>query len=118
MSAAVEHKDANGIFEHVSESFRRGQDDKAAFRRRGENAISSGLVTEIPVWDISVEDLPEGAGTANVRFRFKAKGAGIGENSFIGKGVFVRDPDGQWRLQTFGVYLPTNERDEFTVQGL
>jgi hypothetical protein len=118
MSEGVHERNSNKIFQHVSESFRYGSSDKAALRHRGEQAQETGQVTDIPIWDVNVQPIPKGATTATVIFRFKVNGNALRENQFLCRTQFVKDPDGQWRLQGFEVFPPTGLKDSYSVPGL
>jgi hypothetical protein len=119
MSAGVHEGNLNKVFEHISDSLRVGSTDKAQLRRQADRARQSDDVTEIPIWDVSVEPIQKGDTKAHVRFRFKVNGNLFKQgNQFLCKATFVRDPDGQWRLQSFDVFMPPNERDPISVPGM
>lgn len=118
MSAGVRDRNLDRTFNHVSSSFRLGGADKARLRSAGESAQQRGDVTEIPFWDIDIESIDKETGKAIVNFRFKVIGNRISENQFICEATFTRDPDGEWRLQTFRVFPPTGKKDEYQVPGL
>jgi hypothetical protein len=112
MSEGVREKDLDRSFRHVSDSFHVGQSGKAQFRSLADQAVRSGQVTDIAVWDVVIEPIGKDDTKAKVRFRFKPKGGAFrDEVHFIGKAVFVREADGQWRLLSFEVFIPPNERD-------
>ena len=113
MSAGVKARDTNRIFAHVSEEFRLGSLDKAAFRSHTDRIIQSGYVEEVEMWDfkpIQVERTAGGKQTATILFSVKPKGQFGSEAFYQCKAVFVRDPEG-WRLQTFNIYDPLRNPD-------
>jgi hypothetical protein len=119
MSAGVRDRNLDLTFRHVSDSFRYGSQGKAQFRARGDEALRSGQVTEIPIWDVNFESLDPEAGKAVVNVRFKVLGSALGDqNQFLGEATFAREADGQWRMTKFRVFSPTGKKDEFHVQGL
>jgi signal transduction histidine kinase len=51
MAAAVKTRNLDQIFSHISESFRFGSLNKAAFRRKAEEALNARQVAEVVVWE-------------------------------------------------------------------
>jgi hypothetical protein len=103
MAAAVKKRDTKAIFAHVSDSFTSDDPEpvtKAQFERRVDDLLKNGVVQDLVIWD---EKFPDDSG--KVEFMAKPKGPGIpNEIGFRVRAVFVRDPDGQWRLKSFEVY--------------
>jgi hypothetical protein len=100
MAAAVRTRDLDRIFSHISEQFQVEDKDKAVFRRYVEDRFR--LVDELAVWG---EAFPDDTGT--VTFHAKPKGSQVPEQlQVVVRAQFVRDPDGQWRLRTFELFLP------------
>ena len=119
MSAGVRERNLDRTFRHVSDSFRYGTQGKAQFRARGDEAVRSGQVTDIPIWDINFESLDSEAGQAVVILRFKVTGDALrDQNQFIGKLTFKREADREWRMTDVRVYPPTGTKDEFHIPGL
>jgi hypothetical protein len=118
MSDGVRERNLRKTFEHVSESFKAGMAGKSNLMQIGEQAQQAGRVEEIPIWDIKVDDVGKEDTKAKAEFRIKVKGSALAENQFLVRAFFVRDPDGQWRLQTFEVYSPTGFADRIPVPGL
>lgn len=118
MSDGVREHNLNKTFEHVSESFRYGTSGKSTLRQIGEQAQQAGRVDEIPIWDIRIDAIGKGDAKAKAEFRVKIKGSALAENQFLVRSYFVRDSDGQWRLQSFEVFSPTGFADRMPVPGL
>jgi hypothetical protein len=116
MKAAVKARESNRIFAHISDRFRLGGLDKAGFRALVERALSQGLIHELEIWDIT--DPPDGwprdGRPARVSFMAKPKGGPvfIRDEHFRVEADFVRDPDGQWRLQGFRLFNPLVDTDK------
>lgn len=118
MSDGVRERNLAKTFQHVSDSFRYGTAGKETLQREGEQAQQDGRVTEIPIWDIKVDDVKENDTKVKAEFRIKVKGSAFAENQFLVRSYFVREADGQWRLESFKVYSPTGFADEMPVPGL
>jgi hypothetical protein len=123
---SIEARDLNKFFGHVSDRFHYGTSDKAKFRSVMEQYRSAGQIQSVRVWDIQVEKYPGQEGNPpdemTVRFRFKVTGhygGGPQEGMFTCRTVFVRDPDGEWRLKGFEVYpLVGDQSSVMQVPGL
>jgi ketosteroid isomerase-like protein len=108
MAAAVQAKDLEGIFRHISDEFDWQGDTKPVFRSGAQHALDSGFISEVVVWDFQSPQVKPGKGSdkgsATVEFKVKAKGS-FGETSPYLRctATFVEDPDGQWRLKGFVV---------------
>jgi hypothetical protein len=115
MGDAVKARNAEGIFKHVANDFKfRGQ-DRATFRRSTETVLSRGLIDEVVIYG---ETWPEGSNerTLLVDFMAKPKGGGLGEQpAYPVKAKFVREEDGQWRMQTFDVYNPVLQKERMEI---
>jgi hypothetical protein len=118
MSDGVRERNLNRVFNNVSESFRYGTANKSQLRQAAEHAQQIGTVDELATWDLNLGEVNKEDAKATIEFRFKIKGNAMGENQFLCRGHFVRDPDGQWRLAGFEVYPPTGFKDEYRVPGL
>jgi hypothetical protein len=109
MAAGVKARDADAIFKHIAADLRfRGQ-DRAAFRNYVETALRRGLIGELEVWDFH---WPKGGDekTLPVEFSAKPKGGVVPDGAYyLVRAKFVREADGQWRLQSFDVYNPAVE---------
>lgn len=126
MARAVAAKNADGVVEHLSEDFRVQYFDKKAIRAQADLSMKKNEVQSVEVWEFesSVEpdvqtliamNLKEEDAQARVRdhtalegtFKAKPKGEFTGDAAFYYiRAIFVRDPDGQWRLRTFQVQHP------------
>jgi ketosteroid isomerase-like protein len=115
MAGNVRTRNIAAIFSHISEDFRRGKEN---FRRLAESHIQRGDVDSVVVWDLQfpdefrtpVEVSGRRAEGAQVFFRVNTHG-GISEGwQARVEALFVRDPDGQWRLLDFRLFDPlTNQ---------
>jgi ketosteroid isomerase-like protein len=121
MAGAVQARDLDRIFRHISESFRLGGADRAAFRREVENVFSRNLVERVEVWNFQFPDdfrEKRGSGPAaeeSARVEFFAKPfGGVADNAtyYLVRARMRRDPDGQWRLQTYQVFNPYSGSNE------
>jgi hypothetical protein len=116
MSDGVRERNLDKVFQHVSDSFRYGTRSKAQLREAGDRELQQ--LTEIPIWDVTIHDVGKDDATATADFGVKAKGPNIPEHQFNCRARFVRDPDGQWRLQGFELFLPPGFKDSFQVPRL
>jgi ketosteroid isomerase-like protein len=110
MSEGVRNHDMNRVFINVSESFRVQSADKAALRKVADAGQQSGQVTEIKLSNIEVQPIESGARNATAEFQVKIEGPQ--QLFFRCRAVFVKDPDGQWRLQSFQVFNPAADMNQ------
>ncbi|MFO0846330.1 MAG: hypothetical protein U0797_28800 [Gemmataceae bacterium] len=102
MAAAVRARNTDGIFRHISDTFRLQGQNKAGFRGFVEGALRGGGVTELEVWNVQVTD-DNGA----VSLLAKPKGRLPGTDAYyLVRARFVKESDGQWRLDSFQVFNP------------
>jgi hypothetical protein len=119
MSAGVQSRNLNAVFANISESFRKGGTSKAALRSLADKAQMSHQVDEVVIWGIEMDRVPKDSKPVDVDFLFKVKGSLSSGEFFRGKATFVRDADGQWRMQTFDVFNPAAEsRTPIAIPGL
>jgi hypothetical protein len=119
MSEGVQHRDLNSVFRNVSDSFQVGQTDKAKLRSLAESAQNSGQVTNLKIWEVQLQPIEPGAKNATVEFNFKIEGSFNNDAGYRCKSIFVKDPDGQWRLQSFQVFNPfVDQNQPMTVPGM
>jgi hypothetical protein len=108
MAEGVNARNADQIFAHISDRFRLGSRGKQEFRPIVERYLKSGEVTRMKYWDFEPHALARD--TATILFKVKGEGsANFGYEFFNCRAVFVRDPDGRWRLQTFWLYAPQTD---------
>lgn len=108
MAEGVNARNVDRIFAHISDRFRLGSRGKSEFRPVVERYVQTGEVTGMKYWDFEPHEITRDRATVF----FKVKGAGsanFGYEFFNCRAVFVRDPDGQWRLQTFRLYSPQTD---------
>jgi hypothetical protein len=102
MAAGVKAGDTERIFLHVSDRFTFAGLNKAAFQAAVDRILQARRVTDLAIFDF--QPLDE---RGRVFFRAKPIGDEQGLNiAYIVRAQFVRDPDGQWRLQSFEVFNP------------
>jgi hypothetical protein len=130
MARAVAAKDANGITEHLASDFSAenvyGLYNKKSAQARVDFLMKNGQLTSAEAWDFeraiepNVEALVElrlpreeaqalvGDRKARLlNFKAKVKGPLMGDAAFAAvTAVFVREPDGQWRMRTFQANNP------------
>ncbi len=105
MAAAVKARNTDRLFANISDRFKHGALDKAAFRGLCQRAMDDGWVEELVLWDVT---FPDEAG--HVDYKAKPKGRRMPDNvGFPVKALFVLDPDGQWRLQDFEIFDPVGD---------
>lgn len=113
MTASAKRADIPGVFQGMSPSFRFGNMNKDAFQKSCTDAAKHWQVTEVVLWEADIRDIKESAGTAEVEFRAKARGSfGGGYDYYFVRSVWVRDADGEWRMQSFRLFNPVNTKDE------
>jgi hypothetical protein len=127
MAAAVQPRNLEAIFSHISDRFNRNGVDKARFRQLASRAISQ--VDEVEVWDFTFPEnfrgtvqLPgEAAPAETIQVHFMAKpkgGMALGGPANPVEARFVRDPDGQWRMVNFQVFNPVITNQPEAIPGL
>jgi hypothetical protein len=105
MSAGVKHHDLDRIFAQISESFHLDNLGKAHFRKRCAELMERQDVTDVEAWEFEPGALS--GTTRTMTFKVKPHGNfGGGAAFYQCRAEFVRDPDGQWRLQTFQIFNP------------
>jgi hypothetical protein len=109
MAAGVENQDLDRIFHHVASTFRAGSMDREAFRRYADRVLQSRHPHGIIVWDVDATELSRDRKSGAVFF--KVKGEGLEESEGVTfynvRSTFVLEPDGQWRMQDFQLFIPT-----------
>jgi hypothetical protein len=120
MIAALNRKDVNGIFQHVSEDFQLGILDKAGMRRLAEQGVIGGeRVRNVEAWAFKVA-FPKPAAnekpTGIISFYVKLTYGTDEIPQLRCEVTFVRDADGQWRMKTFQVF-PLTSKDPYTIPG-
>ena len=97
----------NRIISHISAQFSVQGKDKAAFESYLEPRLSQHWLDELVIWDIAfpVGDPPPAEGTLLVTFSARPKSKRLGQTPwFRCESVFVRDPDRQWRMNSFELF--------------
>ncbi len=118
MASAVKARDVDGVFKHIAKDFTfRGQ-DRAAFRGYVDMVLKRGWIDELVIYD---EDWPAGGDerTRIVSFMAKPKSAALGDQpAYPVEAKFVREADGQWRMQGFEVYNPVAGKQKMDIPNL
>ena len=109
MGSGVEANDLNRIFSHISSDFSAAALDRAAFRDRAENFMRAHRPAGIVVWDYEPIEISRPDGTATVIFKVKTHGIddARGVPFYNCRANFVLGQDGEWRMRTFQLFLPT-----------
>jgi hypothetical protein len=110
MADGVTARDYDHVFRHMSDSFFVLNVDKGAFRRYADEYSRRLQVTSLTIWDVVRSGISRERRRAEVGFRFKIQtNLTQGYEFFFARTVFVLDPDGQWRLQSFEVFNPYSD---------
>jgi hypothetical protein len=109
MASGVDNHDLDRIFRHVASTFHVGSMDRQAFRGYADRVLQSRHPHGINVWDVDATELSRDRKKGPVFFKVKGEGLeeSEGVNFYNVRSTFVLDPDGQWRMQDFQLYLPT-----------
>jgi ketosteroid isomerase-like protein len=109
MGSGVEANNLDRVFAHIADDFSVGGMDKSAFRQYAERFLRLHRVTGIVVWDYEPQEVSRADRTAVVTYKVKAHGIedAQGVPFYNCRATFVLDADGQWRLRTFQLFLPT-----------
>jgi ketosteroid isomerase-like protein len=119
MSAGVQAKDVNRIFDSVSKDYNRHGLDKDGFRQMTSSVITGNIVDRVAIWgydfapDYKEKSSPSDAreNIAHVNFMAKPVGGDKGMTYLI-KAVMRRDADGKWRMQSWEAYDAYHESKE------
>jgi hypothetical protein len=130
MAGAVQTRKPQQIFRHISDDFRLGGLDKAAF----QSFVAANItrINKLVVWDFefpenAVSDYtakgrggPRPTKVMAVEFSVKPVGGIAGDAAFyLCRARFIRDPDGQWRLLDFTLSNPAvNTNQPIEIPGL
>jgi hypothetical protein len=81
--------------------------DRSQFHKRVEEHIRRGDVQTLTVWEYQARDLSRDQRSATVTFSVKGHGPTTSGVEFYNcRAQFVLDPDGEWRLRGFDLFLP------------
>ncbi len=110
--AGLNKRDMEPVMRHISEKFKFRDYNRDAMRKKVQDAIADHNIRNIRIWDLEVKEASRDKKTAKVNFFVKADSDwGTPEPSLLCRTVWVLDPDGQWRLQTFDLYNPVVDTD-------
>jgi len=118
MSKAFAAKDWGMLSEHVSNSFSSGLDNKSLKKEsmKGGFDLAVRVGAKVTVWNFDrdlVKYLPDGTGV-EIAFNAKAEAPG-GTIPVHILAVFVRDPDGKYRLFSFKLKEFINQQADFSM---
>jgi hypothetical protein len=109
MARGVRDQNVERVFSHVSDRFRLMGQGKESYRAVVQRYFQNGTITDISVWDFDEAKLSEDKKEATIDFMVKPKGAMTSGVGYRCEARFVRDPDREWRLQTFRVFMPQDD---------
>jgi hypothetical protein len=111
MAVGVENQDLDRIFRHVAKTFHAGSMDRDAFRRYADRAIQTHHPHGVNVWEVDATELSRDRKNGAVYFKIKGDGleASEGVVFYNVRSIFVLEPDGQWRMQDFQLFSPTQD---------
>jgi ketosteroid isomerase-like protein len=109
MARGVREQNVDRVFAHVSDRFTLMGQGKESYRGVVARYFQNGTITDISAWDLEEARLTEDKREATIQFKVKPKGTMTSGVGYRCEARFVRDPDGQWRLQTFRVFMPQDD---------
>jgi ketosteroid isomerase-like protein len=118
MASAVSARDADGIFKHIAKDFKFRGMDRPQFRGYVDTALQRGIITELVIYDVEWPDGGDGR-SRPVEFMAKPKGPVLGDQpAYRVTAKFVREGDGQWRMQSFEAYNPVAGKEPMSIPNL
>jgi hypothetical protein len=115
MRVAFNAKNWNQFAEHVSPSFDSNGMSKAGLKSKFEFGTTFG--TSISIWGLERDFVKSGTNTIELGFDAKAELAGAPPYPKHFRMVFVRDPDGQYRAQSFKTFNIVQKQVEEPLPG-
>jgi hypothetical protein len=115
MADALRARNLDALFANVSDQVRSPQGrNKQQLRELAQTSLGSGLVTELRVWDILVEDRPARAGLRRASFFVKAVGNLGRAGAFFVRceATFEFNPRHGWQLLDFRLFDPARNNEE------
>jgi hypothetical protein len=112
MRAAVQRHDTDGVFKYVAADFTKGGRDRKAFRAAADRVLSSGLVTDVNVYDFTNFKIDRVNRTATLEFQAVPKQGNDNLGPRRVEATFVLEADNQWRLKSFNSYLANSTTPE------
>jgi hypothetical protein len=113
---AIRKKDSARIVSHVTDTFHYDQQGSGSgardrFRKVAEPYLLEGGVTDMAVWDFEPGPMPISRADkkAEITFMVKLHGSEAGDKPFRCVSVFVLEPDGEWRIESFRLYTPEKD---------
>jgi hypothetical protein len=120
MAAAIGRKELAGVMVHLAQSFRYGSATRAVVQAAAQQHLQAQTVDRVQVWDFDRASVQPTATELKLECRVKLVGGQADGFSFFRCPlVFVREADGEWRLQSFRLLNPATEHaEEFRLPGL
>jgi hypothetical protein len=107
MAGRVQAVDVDGTFQHISDQFVLGKENKEQFRQFCRDAVQRHGISRMNMWDMTIVELSPERRTARVEFNAKAESSRhLAEFFRLVRADFVLDPDGQWRMSGFQLFDP------------
>jgi hypothetical protein len=117
VAAAIKAKRPEDLTQYVAGSFKYGGVDRDGVKDAADKAIRAYGLSEVVVWDFAREPVKRDDKTYVQRFRVKPKADRMMDNpGFVCDATWVKEADGQYRLQTFELSFPTGEK--FHIPGM
>jgi hypothetical protein len=117
MAAAVQRRDLNAVFAHISRDFDYRGTDRERARKVLQDILQRRDVTEVAVWDFEPERISRDDRLAKVSFLVKPKGNWNSGTHYLCRAEFVLE-EGQWRMHRFKLFNPFAEtHQEIVVPG-
>ena len=116
MAAAVNARNLNAAFVHISDQFRshRGL-SKSELRAAAQMHLDSRHVESVQLWDIQFEGRPERE-RGEIHVFFSAKTHGVQEFLADCNAIFAFHPEHGWQMRSFRLLKPqSNEEWEFQI---
>jgi hypothetical protein len=115
ISAAINDRSSEKMLQNVSDSFDFKGKKKADLAQVVHLAERHGVRTA--TWELSRDRVAAGPGDIEIAFEGKAEGPRGEPFMKHFRARFVKDPDGQYRLQTFKVYDYVQKEQESDIPG-
>jgi len=115
MAQAMDTKDMDRLFSHVSRDFTYGGKSREEIRRRLSDRLHGGDVKGVAIRDFRVLEFDREKKL--LRVEFAARGQYLDWHGQMRcQGEFIRENDGQWRLKKLITYRPPVNSEEFVFE--
>jgi hypothetical protein len=108
IGAGVQAHNVDQIFGHIAADFQVAGMDRQGFRNFVSRFLSAHVIQGVQFWDYDPVQLSRQNRRATVTFKVRAWGLEEerGVAFYNCRAIFVLEPDGKWRLQTFLLFMP------------